>query len=75
MATTRNLGDMQGKGAHAVDVGDDLDSADDGAEIAGNGSLQGEQREGTLLAKCAEFGDPVVFADHLLGQGQVCLEQ
>ena len=75
MSAARDLGDVQGECAHAVDVGDDLDSADHRAQISGNGSLQGEQRKRALLADGAEFGDLVVFADYLFCQGQVCLEQ
>lgn len=75
MSAARDLGDVESQRTHAVDVGDDLDPADDRAEVAGDRCLQGEEGERPLLADGAELGDLVVLADHLLGEGKICLEQ
>ena len=49
MPTSRDLGDVQRQGAHPVDVGDDLDRADDGAQITGHRRLQRQQHERGLF--------------------------
>ncbi len=49
MTTPGDLGDVQRQSAHPVDVGDDLDRADDGAQITGHRRLQGQQHERGLF--------------------------
>ena len=75
VAAAGDLGDVQREGAHPVDIGDDLDAADDGAQIAGNRTLQGKQQESGFLGATADLGDAVVVGDDLLGECQVGLQQ
>ena len=75
MAPSGYLGDVQCQGAHPVDVGDDLNRADDRAQIAGNGRLQRQQDECAFLGACAHCADLLVVGDDLLGQHEVGLQQ
>ena len=75
MATPGDLGDVQRQCAHPVDVGDDLDRADDRPQIAGHRRLQRQQHERGFLGARAHRGDLLVVGDHLLGQHQVGLQQ
>ena len=75
MTTAGDLGDVQRKRAHPVDVGDDLNRADDRAQVACHRSLQRKQHERRLLGLGAHRGDLLVVGDHLLGQHQVGLQQ
>ncbi len=75
MTATGDLGDVQREGAHPVDVGDDLDRADDRAQIPGHRRLERKQHESRLLGLGAHTGDLVVVGDHLLRQHQVGLQQ
>ena len=75
MAAAGDLGDVQRQRAHPVDVGDDLDRADDGPQIAGHRRLQRQQHERALLGARAHRGDLLVVGDDLFGKHQVGLQQ
>ena len=75
MTATGDLGDVQCKCPHPVDVGDDLDGADDRAQVAGHRRLQRKQHERRFLGLGAHRRDLLVVGDHLLGQHQVGLQQ
>ncbi len=75
MAAAGDLGDVQREGSHPVDVGDDLDRADDRAQVACHRRLQGQQHERRLLGLGAHRRDLLVVGDHLLGQHQIGLQQ
>ena len=75
VAPAGNLGDVQCQRAHAVDVGDDLDGADDGPQVTGDGRLQSQQDERLLFGMRAHRGDLFVVGDDLLGQHQIGLQQ
>ena len=75
MAAAGDLGDMQRQSAHPVDVGDDLNRADDRTQITGNGRLKRQQDERGLLGACAHSGDLLVVGDHLFGEHQIGLQQ
>ena len=75
MAAPGDLGDVQCQGAHPVDVGDDLNRADDRTEIAGHRRLQRQQHERGLLGARAHGDDLVVVGDDLFGEHQVRLQQ
>ncbi len=62
---------MQGECAHAVDVGDDLDTADHRSQIARDRRLEGEERNAFSSQTTREVGDLVVLVDHLLGEAEV----
>ena len=73
VATPGDLGDMQRQRAHPVDVGDDLDRADDRPQVARHRCLQREQHECLLLRAGAEIGDLLVVGDDLFGEHQIGL--
>ena len=73
MAAPGNLGDVQRERAHPVDVGGNLDRADNRAQITGHRRLQGQQHERGLLGTCAQLGDLLVVGDDLLGQRKIGL--
>ena len=73
MTAAGDLGDVQREGSHPVDVGDDLDRADDRPQVACHRRLQSKQHERRLLGLGAHRGDLLVVGDHLLGQHQVGL--
>ena len=75
MAAAGDLGDVQRQRAHPVDVGDDLDRADDRAQVSGDRRLQRQQHERGLLGARAHRGDLLVVGDDLLGQHQIGLQQ
>jgi hypothetical protein len=58
---------VQCQGAHAVDVSDVSQAADNCAQIGGHGSLQGEQGEGVAFGLCCLNHEVVVVADHDFG--------
>ena len=70
-----DLGDVQRQRAHAVDIGDDLDGADHGPQVAGDRRLQGQQDERLFFGLRAHDGDLLVVGNDLLGQYQVGLQQ
>ena len=75
MAAPGDLGDMQRQRAHPVDVGDDLDRADDRPQVTGHRRLQCQQHERGLLGAGAHRDDLLVVGDDLLGQHQIGLQQ
>ena len=75
MAAPGDLGDVQRQRAHPVDVGDDLNRADDRAQVSGDRCLQRKQHECRLLGAGAQRGDLLVVGDDLLGQHQIGLKQ
>lgn len=67
--------DVQCQGAHAVDIGDVLQTAKNGAQVGGDGSLQGEQGEGVTFGLGGLNHEVVVVADHGFSQDDVCPEK
>ena len=65
------LGDVDGKIAHAFEIGIDFERRDDQPEIGRHGLLQGEQVDGELVDLDFDFVDARLVAKHFLGGAAV----
>jgi hypothetical protein len=66
--------DVDGQCAHAVQVGDDPQGADHGAQVPGDRGLQGQQGDGDVLSLGSHVVKLDVHGDDLFGEGQVGVE-
>lgn len=65
----------EGEGTHPVGVGDDLETTDDSAEVAGDRGLESEESEGLFLGAGRQLCHPFAVADDLFGNGEVGLQE
>ena len=70
-----HLGDVHALVAHALDVLDHVQQRRDQAQVAGDGRLQGEQREDALVHLQVAPVDAVVVGDHHLRELDVLVAQ
>ena len=75
VAPARHLGDVHGQVAAAFEVGDHAQARDDAPQVAGDGSLSGQQVEGALLGVPVLGVDGCVTADDALGEFEICVQQ
>ncbi len=75
VATTRDLGDVDGVVAHPLEVGHHAQRGDQHAQIAGDRLLTGQQVEGARLGVAVERVHGLVVGDDALGQLEVGVEQ